>query len=103
MHRIALDEHKHYTFALAKDKNGWRPQEQRIEHFPGAIEDFLPQCGGGARRGRLQAVGPDPPFPLEALGSTLLRPGPGPKASMSRGRRPACSLAGCPKEPAVSK
>ncbi len=53
MHRIALDEHKHYTFALAKDKNGWRPQEQRIEHFPGAIEDFLPQWGGaevGCRR-----------------------------------------------------
>ena len=48
MHRIALDGHKHYTFASVQDEKGLLLKEQRIEHQPGAIKAFLAQWEPGS-------------------------------------------------------
>lgn len=57
MHMIALDSHKHYTFASVQDEKGRRIKEGRIEHQRGAIKVFLESYDTGS------------PVALESIGS----------------------------------
>jgi transposase len=54
---IAFDSHKRYTLAERQDVVTGRVQQQRIEHRPGAIREYLRDC----RK--------DTPVAVEALGS----------------------------------
>jgi len=44
---IALDSHKHYTFAQREDGETGRVRERRIEHAPGAIREYLKGVAAG--------------------------------------------------------
>lgn len=54
---IAFDSHKHYTLAEREDVRTGRARQQRIEHRPGAIREYLAGCRHGT------------PVAVEALGS----------------------------------
>jgi len=44
---IAFDSHRHYTLAERDPVAGGRPRQQRIEHRPGAIRQYLASCQPG--------------------------------------------------------
>jgi len=44
---IALDSHKHYTLAEREDARTGQCRQQRIEHRPGAIREYLQRCPAG--------------------------------------------------------
>ena len=44
---IAFDSHKQYTLAERDPVDGGRPRQQRIEHRPGAIREYLADCPPG--------------------------------------------------------
>jgi hypothetical protein len=45
---IALDAHKHYSFASIESADGRRRREARVEHEPGSIHRFLEQFERGS-------------------------------------------------------
>ena len=44
---IAFDSHKHYTLAEREDVRTGRVRQERIEHRPGAIREYLHRCSAG--------------------------------------------------------
>jgi transposase len=44
---IAFDSHKHYTLAEREDAQTGRVRQERIEHRPGAIREYLQNCTSG--------------------------------------------------------
>ena len=48
MQCIALDSHKHYTWALVQDETGKVLREQRIAHARGALQGFLEEFEQGS-------------------------------------------------------
>lgn len=48
MQYIALDAHKRYTLASVEHTSGGIVREARVEHAPGAIQQFLAQCEPGS-------------------------------------------------------
>jgi transposase len=48
MQYIAFDSHKHYTLASVEGSDDPRPVEFRLEHWRGAIRDFLKGCEPGS-------------------------------------------------------
>jgi len=45
---IAFDSHKRYTLAEREDARTGRARQQRVEHRPGAIREYLRDCPAGA-------------------------------------------------------
>ena len=41
MEYIAFDSHKHYTFVSVERPDGTRLLEERVEHYPGSLREFL--------------------------------------------------------------